>query len=189
MDSLSLSGKLTSLNGRYAKTLFDIASEVDEAAQIAAQFAEFCRFVDATQELKVVLLSSALSRQDQRAVFQEIAQKFKLAERLAHFIDLLAENRRLDHLFEIQKLFQELMDAAQGLRHAQVVSAAPLTERQQKDISTILSSQFSGNLDIKYTTDPAHLGGFLVRIGNQVIDLTIANQLNQLANAMKGSAS
>ncbi|MBW8309073.1 MAG: ATP synthase F1 subunit delta [Candidatus Paracaedibacteraceae bacterium] len=188
MDLVPLSGKLTSLAGRYAKTLFDLSAESKEITSVAIQFADFCNFIKSHENLHSLIFSPALSRQEHAAVFNELSQKLNLSRILTNFISILAENRRLNFIFNIQGIFQELVDHNESLSHAEVVSAIPLTTSQQEKISQILSLHLSGKLAINYKTNPAHLGGLLVRIGNQIIDLTLANQLNHLANAMKGNA-
>lgn len=188
MDSPPLSGKLTSLAGRYAKTLFDLALETKETARILAQFSDLCDLIKSSDILKTSILSPALSRHEHIAVLNELAKKLKFSDVITHFINILAENRRLDRVFEIQEILQELANHHNNLIQVEVTSAIPLTQQQQKEISTILAKKFSGQLNINYTVDQSCLGGILVRLGNQIIDLTLANQLNHLANAMKGSA-
>jgi F-type H+-transporting ATPase subunit delta len=188
MDLLPLSGKLTSLAGRYAKTLFDLAVESKGVSTIAIQFADFCNFVKSHDAIYSLIFSPALSRQEHAAVFKEICQKLQLSVILTNFISILADNRRLNLIFSIQEIFQEVVNHSEALIHAEVVSAASLTQPQQEKISQILSTHLSGKLVINYTMNHTQLGGILVRIGNQIIDLTLANQLNHLANAMKGNA-
>ncbi|AIK97293.1 ATP synthase F1 subunit delta [Candidatus Odyssella acanthamoebae] len=188
MDSIPRSGKLTSLAGRYAKTLFDLSVESKEVSAIAIQFADFCNFIKSHDNIQSLIFSPALSRQEHAAVFKEICQRLKLSITLTNFIIILADNRRLNFIFSIQEIFQELVNHSEALTLAEVVSAVPLTKPQQEKISQILSTHLSGKLAINYTTNQTQLGGILVRIGNQIIDLTLANQLNHLANAMKGNA-
>lgn len=188
MDPTSLSGNLTSLAGRYAKTLYDLASESRDVANVAKQFQEFCHFTKANTDFHAIIFSPALTREEHIAVFQALCDKVKLSSILSSFIRILAENRRLKYIFAIQSIFQELVDCSQNIIHAEIVSAVPLTSKQKEAVSQILAKQFSGSVEIRYATDQTYLGGILVHIGNQIIDLTIANQLNHLANAMKGSA-
>lgn len=188
MDLAPISGKLTSLSGRYAKTLFDLAVDSKELPQITAQFSEFCHFIKSQKDLGGIIFSPALSRQEHVAVFHEICQKLKILPLLINFMTILAENRRLELIYEIQEIFQELFDQNQGITHAEVVSAVSLSKQQQERILEVLTTQVSGKLLVNYLIDSAYLGGILVRIGNQIIDLTLADQLNHLANAMKGNA-
>lgn len=188
MESTPLSGKLTSLTGRYAKTLFELATENDDVSKIAVQFSDLCDLIKSKPDLMAVISSPALSRQEHELVFSELSKKLDLNKILISFIAILAENRRLDKLFEVQTRFQELINSMKNLTQVDVISAHALNKGQQKEIITILSNRFGGDVDITYSTDPAKLGGILVRIGNQTIDLTLANQLNHLAHAMKGRA-
>jgi F-type H+-transporting ATPase subunit delta len=107
---------------------------------------------------------------------------------MIQFFHVLIENRRLAHLWDIQMIYQKIVDAEENKQMAHVVSAYPLTAEQQNQIATLLKRQTSGVLTLTFSTDPTVLGGFSVRNSNTVIDLTFANQLKSLMHTMKGTA-
>ena len=188
MEHDRLSGELTSLAGRYAKTLWDLATEQGCVKTITEQYGNFIAFLDQNHEMENILLSPSLTRQEHVAVFAEFSHKLNLHILLERFFHMLADNRRLNLIRDIHILYQSIYNEHEHIYHGEIVSAYPLTASQQESIKNLLSKKVDGYLELTYERDPHLLGGLFVRFGNRVIDLTFANQLNKLANVMKGNA-
>jgi F-type H+-transporting ATPase subunit b len=65
--------------------------------------------------------------------------------------------------------------AAYGGAKAVVTSALPLTADEQKSVKDTLKAD-----SVEFKVDPAILGGLIVRAGDQVIDSSVAGQMNAL---------
>ncbi|MBX3457297.1 MAG: ATP synthase F1 subunit delta [Candidatus Paracaedibacteraceae bacterium] len=188
MTYVPFSGKLTSLAGRYAKTLFDLAQESGNLTEIYQELTGLCQLISKNEELLGIVNSPALTRSEHQLIFQTLSEKLNLSKVLSSFLDTVSENRRLDLIFEIQEIFQEMVDAIEGLTHIDVVSSSTLTPDQQMVLQKILSDYTAGDVAVTYILNPDLLGGILVRMGNQVVDLSLATKLQNLAIAMKGRA-
>lgn len=60
---------------------------------------------------------------------------------------------------------------------AEVTSAVPLTEAERQALVAQLEAQFGPGLDLRYLVDPAILGGLIVRVGDKLIDGSVASKL------------
>ena len=69
---------------------------------------------------------------------------------------------------------------------AEVTSAHPLDDDQMAALRAKLRGRVGRDVSVHMKTDPAILGGLIVRIGAQMIDGSIRTKLNTLAHAMKG---
>ena len=65
-------------------------------------------------------------------------------------------------------------------RPAKVISALPLSAEEQAIISEDLAGHLGGEPQIEFAVDPAILGGIVVRVGDRVIDGSVAGQLESL---------
>jgi len=98
-----------------------------------------------------------------------------------NFVQMLAENHRLAYLPEIAKLFDGLKDAEEGVVDVTVTSAAPLTDDQQRMLAEALSRKLKREVRLHATTDPALIGGAVLRAGDLVIDGSLRARLERIA--------
>ncbi len=67
---------------------------------------------------------------------------------------------------------------------AEVVSALPLTDEEKEMVEKDLLAK-TGAETVSFRVDPAILGGLVIRVGDQVIDGSVAGQLNELRQALR----
>jgi F-type H+-transporting ATPase subunit b len=63
---------------------------------------------------------------------------------------------------------------------AEITSALPLTADEQEKAKSALSAS-----DVAFKVDPAILGGLVVRVGDQVVDDSIAGQMSAMRDSLK----
>jgi F-type H+-transporting ATPase subunit b len=68
---------------------------------------------------------------------------------------------------------------------AEVVSALPLTETEQASIRKEVSRTAGAGVAVAFQVDPDLLGGLKLRIGDRVIDGTVAGQIGNLRRSMQ----
>jgi F-type H+-transporting ATPase subunit b len=68
---------------------------------------------------------------------------------------------------------------------AEVVSALPLGEKEQAAIRTDLQKQIGAQAEVVFRVDPAILGGLKIRVGDRVIDGSMAGRLSGLRQSMR----
>ncbi|HUL46315.1 MAG TPA: F0F1 ATP synthase subunit delta [Steroidobacteraceae bacterium] len=105
----------------------------------------------------------------------------KLGEEGGNFVRTLAANRRLAVLPQIAERFDELKDAAEGVADVTVTSAAPLAAGQQQALSAALAKRLKRTVRLHCATDPALIGGAVVKSGDLVIDGSLRTRLERIA--------
>ncbi|MEO6828021.1 MAG: F0F1 ATP synthase subunit delta [Microbacteriaceae bacterium] len=73
-----------------------------------------------------------------------------------------------------------------GLAIATVTSAVPLTSAQLERLSGQLSTQYSRRIKLNVLIDPAVIAGLRIRIGDDVVDGTIASRINDVKMRIAG---
>lgn len=109
----------------------------------------------------------------------------KLSGEVENFVRILAENKRLELLAEIQVQFEALKDAREGVVEAEVFSAFELTEAQLADLAQRLEKTTGRKVRTAVQIDKNLIGGIKVLIGDKVIDGSVRGQLGALENALK----
>jgi F-type H+-transporting ATPase subunit delta len=102
------------------------------------------------------------------------------------FLDLLAENGRVDYLPEIADRFDELKAEDQNVADVEVVSAAELSDAQRERLTKALRARLRRDVRLQCTVDPALIGGAVVRSGDMLIDGSLANKLERLGTELTG---
>lgn len=66
----------------------------------------------------------------------------------------------------------------------EVVSAIALSDEQRLSLVTRLEAQYGANLNYSYRVDPAILGGMIVRVGDKLIDGSVASKVAAMKQAL-----
>ena len=108
----------------------------------------------------------------------------QLGEEGRNFVRTLADNRRLALLPEIAALFDELKAEAEGIVDVTVTSAAPLDDAQRGKLAAALERRLGRSVRLHCVTDPALIGGAVLRAGDLVIDGSLRARLERIAYAL-----
>ena len=100
---------------------------------------------------------------------------------VANFVRTLAANGRLGFLPEIATLFDTFKDEAQGTTDVTVTSATTLDAAQQAKLAAALEKRLKRKVRLHCDTDPALIGGAVLRAGDLVIDGSLRTRLERIA--------
>jgi len=68
---------------------------------------------------------------------------------------------------------------------AEVTSALPLTKKEQKTVSKDVIGKLGENATISFRVDPNILGGLVIRIGDKILDGSVAGKLESLSRSLQ----
>jgi F-type H+-transporting ATPase subunit delta len=102
-----------------------------------------------------------------------------------NFVYLLATKNDMHLLPEIVSNVDRFAHRGMGVTVAKVTSAIALTDSEKRALETKLRKQFGDNLDFDYVVDKEILGGVIVRVGDKVIDGSVAGKLAALKEKLK----
>ncbi|HEY7888194.1 MAG TPA: F0F1 ATP synthase subunit delta [Steroidobacteraceae bacterium] len=105
----------------------------------------------------------------------------QLDEQGGNFVRTLAANRRLALLPQISARFDELKGEAEGVIDVTVTSAAPLDDSQRDKLAAALERRLGRSVRLQCATDPALIGGAVLRAGDLVIDGSLRARLERIA--------
>lgn len=102
---------------------------------------------------------------------------------LIQFLWLLVDKGRFGMIAEIADAFDELDDKLEGIVRVSVKSFMPLDEKQESTLKmklSVMTKTDPNKILLLKEVDPKTLGGISVRIGDELIDGTIATKLLRL---------
>jgi ATP synthase F1 delta subunit len=162
----------------YARSLFEVASEQDKLDLVREQLGAFADALDETRELQVFFFSPYFSTQEKRDGLDRAVSGADPA--VVNFLELLIENHRMPVIFRVRRAYDELWEHENRLLPVQVTSAVELDRATVKEIGDRIAEQTGQKVDLSASVEPDILGGIVVRVGNQVLDASVRNRLEQL---------
>ena len=177
--------KLSNVGSRYAKALFELASENKQIVAVEADLKSLKTALAESKDLRVLLGSPAFGAADKGKGLAAIAAKAKFSETTRKFLGLLAANGRASLLASVITGFEELAAKARGAVSAQVTTAVPLSAAQSKGVAAALRQALGKDPEIETRVDPAILGGIKVRVGSRLFDASLKSKLDSLKFALK----
>lgn len=100
------------------------------------------------------------------------------------FVDLLLRKKRLAYVDAIAHDFQTLVEQAQGLQRAQLVSAVPLTRDEVARLHAELERTTGRKIVLTESVDASLVGGAYVRLGDRIIDRSVKTLLETISHQL-----
>ena len=109
------------------------------------------------------------------------SQPLKLTENL---LDVLGENDRLNLLVAVAEIYENLMLKHNESKVIEVAAPNNLTETTKEIILNKLQDKYGDSSTISFSDDPDLKAGFVVKIGDEVLDLSIKGRIKKLINQL-----
>lgn len=171
---------------RYSAALFALAEEKAAFEAVESDLKALKAMLAESADLKRLVGSPVISRQDQGRAIVALAAKAGWQELTRNFLGLLAKNRRLFAVSGIIDAFLARLSAQRGEVTAQVTTAKALTAAQKKSLSAALKKAVGKEVALDVTVDPSLLGGLVAKVGSKMVDASLKTKLQQLTLALKG---
>ena len=170
---------------RYATAIFEILQENNDLSGLETSVDSLAEALNSSDDLRDLINSPVVTREDQGAAISAIAAKMGLVEGLRNALSLMAQNRRLFILPQLIEQLREMIANHKGEVTAEVVSAKALTKGQQDKLAAALKARVGKDVKINAAVDKDIIGGLIVKVGSKMIDTSIRSKLNALQNTMK----
>ena len=164
---------------RYAAALMGLAEERNAQDKIAEDFHAFMDTLHGSHELKAVLISPVISPERKLHVLQELFAK-QCDQITMGFMSLIVLKGRAEFLIATAEEYLAMLDARRNIERATVSSASPLTAADQSELERKLAAITGKTIVATYDVKPELRGGFVARIGDRLIDASLAHQLDVL---------
>lgn len=166
---------------RYAEAAFDVARQDGDVQQ---WIAELRRVRDTFQDRSLTLYFK-----DPNVPVQEKQETLRklfgtIRPHVMNLLQVLAIKQRTHILPAIVQEFEELEREARGILVASVTVARAIDETERARVATRLGEMTGKQVQVHVSVDPAILGGVVVRIGDKLIDGSVAGRLQRLRQEM-----
>jgi F-type H+-transporting ATPase subunit delta len=163
----------------YADALLEVAKAEGLLGEVEDDLFRFARAFEGSDALRMALTDPALPPERRMAIVEELmgGKSLAVSAAMAAFV---AGIGRAHELPAIVDRFVEKAARERQREVAEVRSAVPLDDTQQRRLAEALSGATGKQVELKVVVDPSVLGGLVATVGDTVIDGTVRHRLDQL---------
>ncbi|NTW27088.1 MAG: ATP synthase F1 subunit delta [Candidatus Moranbacteria bacterium] len=104
---------------------------------------------------------------------------------LKNFAEQLKRDGQLKNAGKIMEKFSDLHDAANGMVVAEVVVSKEIATDELEKVREFVAKKYAAKeVELKIVIDEKIQGGIVIRVGDEVIDGSVAMQLKRLKNIL-----
>jgi F-type H+-transporting ATPase subunit delta len=166
----------------YAETLLALA-ERHGGARTREAFGEavevLARLVREDERIRAFLESPRVEIAEKKRVLRQ-ALEGNAPDLFVRFALVLVEKRRAALLGQIAAAYRDLLDEMSGRVRAQVTLPHPPDDAFRGELTASLERMMSREVSAEFHSDPALVGGIVVRVGETVLDGSVRSRAAEL---------
>ena len=181
---LNTSELKTDIVGRvYAEALLELATEQGVVDELAGQVQELMPTISAGGDLHRLLANPAIGDNERGQIIQRVFEG-KVHDLLYKMLRVLGDKGRLGSLPEVAGGYLLAVAEARGQVDVQAYVATELDAAAVKQVADQIGQALGKTVSLSQRVDPALIGGMKIKVGDQLIDASVASQLRNMKNKM-----
>jgi F-type H+-transporting ATPase subunit delta len=169
---------------RYARALYKLAHREGVVDEVITDFGAFAEAYARDEELRVFLEHPAVSFENK----VNLAGKVVGQEVTRDFLRFLVEKGRLPLTPGIDEYLGQVYRRYADVVAVEVTSARPLPEDVRTRLAEVLARATGKRVELRTEIDEGVIGGLKLKIGDHVVDGTLAGRLREVREIMAGAA-
>lgn len=172
---------------RYAKSLLDLSLEKNTLDKTFEDMQTVLRAIGESRDLERMLLSPVLQPSQKvkalEAIFTDHVDELSM-----NFIRLICRQGREMMTREIVEKFIAMVKEHKNIIEAYVTTAIPLDDSSREKLRSIVTESHKGTVELHEKVDASLVGGFILKVGDQRIDASVASKLRKLRREFVGAS-
>lgn len=164
---------------KYGRAIYEIALEQKSLEKTEEELTLISDALAENSELKSFLNHPFLTKDAKKDTIQKLFAD-KVQPVVLQFCYVVIDRDRFELFPDMVSVYTALAHEGLGIDEALVTSAFPLTQDQADALKAKLEEMTGKKIIMKQKVNAALLGGFTVQIGDQLIDGSVARQLQTL---------
>jgi F-type H+-transporting ATPase subunit delta len=173
------------ING-YAQGIFEMARAEGQLERVEDELLAVARAFETAPELRSNLTDPQIPIDKKQGIIDELLGG-RASTLTVGVIQLLVSQNRVSDLPAIATAVAAAAAASRDKELAEVRSAVPLDDETIERIAAALGRATGRTVEVKVVVDPDLIGGVVARVGDTVIDGSIAKRLDSLRQAVRSN--
>ena len=167
----------------YANGIFELAKAEGELERVETELFSVAQALEGSNELRSTLTDPQLPLERKQAVIDDLLEG-RASSLTVGLIQFMVSQGRASDLSAIARALVEEAAASRQKAVAEVRSAVPLDDATVSRLASSLSRATGKSVEVKVIVDPEVIGGLSARIGDTVIDGSLARRVDSLRQAV-----
>lgn len=168
----------------YARALMDTAGTPAKANELRGELERFASALRGASDLRELYANPAIDQETKLKVTEQLARRMKASELAAKVLEVLVRNNRINDIDAILEALAAYVNKELGVAVAEVRSAKSLDADEIQNLADTLSKRVGKKVELDIRTDPKLLGGFVVKIGSEIWDASVAGKINKFRESL-----
>ncbi|CAI2380257.1 unnamed protein product [Moneuplotes crassus] len=172
-----------SVEGRYATVLFTCASKANSLHKIYEDMHTLSELYKNSEALRTLTQNSGLSVSEVSILNDALRDVGEIQDLTSRFIEVLAENKRLNNLAKVADKYQKLYQELNKEEKMTIYSARELSHDQKDQVLAALKEN-PDNADkhfiIDFEVDKTIRGGLVLYTETEYMDMSLTSRINRI---------
>ena len=163
---------------RYATAILDLSNSKGVSEAVNNDMKSIASTIKGNEELSTFIQNPTIKVEvKEKALLEVFASVDNVTKSLIH---LLFENKRFEILEVIATEYSKLFDIMNNVEVAKVTTAVAMDAALEAKVLAKIATLSDKKITIENIVDPSIIGGFILRIGDQQYNASVANRLQVL---------
>ncbi len=171
---------------QYADALFNLSSQEKNLAEVEKAFDSFVNEAYKDPHFVTFMESPVIPLSKKQELLLKVLPQ-DTPKILLLFLRLILTKKRFEILCLIESGFQLRSEKSRGIRRAEFISAVPVESGTEKKLLTILEKKLAAQVRLVSKTDPAILGGFILKLDERVVDASYRTRLREMRQRLSAA--
>lgn len=167
----------------YAGALLEIGQENNTLEQIEEELHFLSELFSEDKRLMQFLNTPGITIASKKDFVDKIL-KDRLSDVSMNFLKLLIDNGRQSIIQSVHELLIGLIDQVHNRQRVVVVTSRKLEESTLKELRDLLREKYDKDIILLEEIDETILGGIILRIGDLIVDGSLANDLKNIEKSL-----
>lgn len=169
---------------RYAESLIEFGRDGKLSyMSISTDLANVLTIISHSKDLFEALTNPLVTVADKKAIVDKVFEQ-DVDVLVKNFLKLLVEKNRFNLICDIVKVYNSLLDDINEVARVEVVSAVELNDMEKNSIQDKLAENLNKQISIKYKIDESIIAGLIFKMGDDIIDMSVAHKLENYKKAI-----
>lgn len=167
----------------YATALFEIAKEKNATEEFSRQVNVVIDTIEQNNGFMELLLHPKVTQEEKIKLIETVFED-NVMDDITGILTIIVQKGRQNILIDILKEFLDMIGEYHGIVKATVTSAVALNQKQLTQIKEKIQSTTDKDVELEAAVDSSLIGGMVIRVGDNVVDASIAGRLRELKEGL-----